>query len=356
MNDPVLILSDTHYHKFSQYASIDANGVNSRLADTLRATEHAFRHAVAAGASHLIHCGDTFHVRGNISPTVLNPVRDLYNKRLPELVNAHFINGNHDLETNDSKYVASAAHSLSNPHRGIIVHSSPTWLNINGFFYAMVPWESDLTKLRATIKSMSDQRAQATLILHAPLNGVIKGLPDHGLNPEEFAEYDFQRVFCGHYHNHKDYKIDENKFVTSVGALTHQNWGDVDSLAGFVLYDPEGNRITHHETPAPKFRRVSVTKLEDHDDDWYTDNYVKVVDGEFTDPSEIDAIRNSLITKGAKAVVVEGLTRKPTASRGAHTTSSAPTLHTILGDYMDRQYPGDEASKIEALKILGEVL
>ena len=358
MSTPVLIISDTHYHKFSQYASIDATGVNSRLADTLRATDEAFATLHALGGTKAVHCGDVFHVRGAIAPTVFNPVRDRYLKGASQI---HIINGNHDLESNDSIANASTAHSLMNPDRGVIVHSEPEWVTMHGYYYAMVPWESDLTKLRATIKTMSDAAltispsVMPTLILHAALNGVIKGLPDHGLEPEEFAAYNFQRVFCGHYHNHVDYDIGDGKRVTSVGALTHQNWGDTESKAGFLMYYPDRNVIEHYETHAPKFVKVPVDDLLTTDDSVFTDNFVKVTDGEFNDPSEIQTIRDSLIVRGAKAVAVEGLVRKPAVTRSGSTSTAAPTLASILGDYMDRQYPGDDLARNAALRILGEV-
>lgn len=85
------------------------------------------------------------------------------------------------------------------------------------------------------------------------------------------------------------------------------------------------------------------------------DNYIKVVGGKFTNPADIEAVRNELILRGAKAVIVEGFAKRPAVTRTGVASSSAPTLQSILGDYIDRNYPGDAATKTLALEMIGEV-
>jgi len=355
MSKPILIFSDPHYHDFTQFSTINAKGLNSRLADTLRATAQAYKHLDRAGGNQAICAGDIFHVRGKVKPSVLNPTSEMFRKlQFGAGLHTYAISGNHDLETDKSSALSSSITALRDV--GMQVWSDGPGSTIVGeVSVTFVPWEPDLNKLRKYIATEHPAHLgrPSALVLHAPLNGVIKGLPDHGLTPDDFKDCKYDKVFIGHYHNHKSFKIG-NCEVISVGALTHQNFGDVDNLAGYLLWYPDTGVIEHHVTAAPKFMRVAAEDVDDLTPAQVADNYIKVVDGEFDDEEEIQAIRDALILKGAKAIVVEGSAKRPAVTRGT-TSSAAPTIHSILGDYVQRTYPGDTATLAEALDILNEV-
>lgn len=78
MTLPYGVISDPHYHKWDSFSTTDADGLNSRLAIQLEATKEAAIAMKKAGCSHMLVAGDTFHVRGTVSPTVLNYVSDAY--------------------------------------------------------------------------------------------------------------------------------------------------------------------------------------------------------------------------------------------------------------------------------------
>lgn len=342
MTHPVLLISDTHYHNYSQYAQIAPSGVNTRLGDILRATLEAAK-AVGPGAT-IIHCGDVFHVRGSLPPSVLNPVVDMYAMLVRSGYKIHMISGNHDLETDQAARVSSSVSALEAV--GVNVIHKPGVTKIGDETWLFVPWIKDMDALRKVVRLHPTDN----LVIHAPLNGVITGIPDHGLSPNDFKGLGFKRVFCGHYHNHRRFGVGLTD-VFSVGALTHQNWGDVGSKAGYLILEPTG--VRHVETSAPKFIKVSADDIATHSDTYYADNYIKVVDGDFTDPADVQAVKDDLLLRGAKHVTVEGLTRRPVATRGVVKTGSAPTIETILGDYLDRTYPGDTDVKATALEIIG---
>jgi DNA repair exonuclease SbcCD nuclease subunit len=353
---PILIISDTHYHNFTQYASVTPSGVNTRLADIIRATIEAANALKTAGGKHIFHCGDMFHVRGNIPPTVLNPVMGMFKFLISQGFEITVISGNHDLETNDAADVSSTVTALRSIGVTVINKSTAIW--ISGHRYTFIPWMPKLADLRAEIAKPRvepgmGKPASDNLIIHAPLNGVIEGLPDHGLTPKDFDGLGFKFVFCGHYHNYKVMRTPDNEtFVVSVGALTHQNWGDVNSQAGYILFTPRGAvPLMQRETSAPKFIKVDILDLDKAP---VADNYVKVVGGSFTDNADIQAIRDDLTLRGAKGVVVEGMIARPTATRSA-VTRTAPTIHDVLADYIDRTYPGDADVKVEALDILKDI-
>src|SRR5690606_31807541 len=138
--------------------------------------------------------------------------------------------------------------------------------------------------------------------------------------------------------------------VVSVGALTHQNWGDVESQAGYIILG-EDDILTQSSTCAPKFIRIGNDRIDLANTETFADNYVKVI-GDYDDPSEIQAIKDRLTLAGAKAVVVDGTAAKPITTRGVRTTGTAPSLESILGEYLDRTFPGDAATKAMALEII----
>jgi hypothetical protein len=84
----------------------------------------------------------------------------------------------------------------------------------------MMPWIEGSTSFAQTAHRSPTRTRD--LIIHAPLNGVIRGLPDHGLDPVDVSKWGFRRVFTGHYHNHTA-PMDS---VISIGATTHQTWSD----------------------------------------------------------------------------------------------------------------------------------
>lgn len=76
--------------------------------------------------------GDTFHVRGTVSPTVLNYVSDAYEWIVKDLgLSVAMLAGNHDLETNDSVYSANAAAAqsrLAYRSSAVVSHTASNWV------------------------------------------------------------------------------------------------------------------------------------------------------------------------------------------------------------------------------------
>ena len=97
-------ISDTHLHNWSQFAIPTESGINSRLLQILKAIEEAAcaadYHAPAGVVPTVYHGGDLFHVRGSLTPSVLNAVLDFFKTIHRDYgVRFRMIAGNHDLET-----------------------------------------------------------------------------------------------------------------------------------------------------------------------------------------------------------------------------------------------------------------
>jgi hypothetical protein len=242
---PYSLSSDHHCHDWSVFSSITADGVNSRLQIILDELIRQAEVTKARGWGQMLLAGDLFHVRGKITPSVMNPTIATFKRICVEMgLKVAAIAGNHDLEDVFSNTLGNAMQALDEIP-GFTAITQPTVLD-GGVF--MVPWIQDLDELRKTM-AWGVGRA-GDLVIHAPVNGVIKGIPDHGLEADELKMLGYDRVFAGHYHN----QIDFGGGVWSIGATSHQNWSDPGTLAGWLMVDDNG--VGQIESNAPKFVNV----------------------------------------------------------------------------------------------------
>lgn len=295
---PYVLVSDVHCHNWSQFAKVGEDGVNTRLRIILDELKRAAETVLAAGGDSMRVAGDLFHVRGKIEPSVFNPTYDTFREITEMGVHVEIIPGNHDLEGANAERLGNAMQQLEQID-GVQVAVEP--LNDNAV--CMLPWIEDLDELREIAKKFADGR---DLIIHAPLNGVIKGIPDLGLDPDEVAAWGFKRVFIGHYHNHKQF----NGGVYSVGATTHQTWSDPGTKAGFLMVYED--RVEHIDSEAPKFINIDkMSELNPHNIGKVAGNYVRLrfVDAE---ESDVKAAKVKLENGNAAGWVDHSSKKRPT--------------------------------------------
>lgn len=261
----IAIVSDIHANDWSQYSKTDHEGVNTRLRSTLDELARAATEVQNAGGKDLIICGDIFHVRGSIDPEVLNPVQETVRGILESGVNIHAIPGNHDLKSKETTQLGSAIQTLSETfsmNAVFKVYNEPKIEIIAGKLFAFVPWFSTtdgLLKALDDIKLKCGASVQgAHVVMHAGIDGVVSGMPDHGLTAKILAAYGFNSIYSGHYHNRKNL----GDGIWSVGATTHQSWRDVGTKAGFMLLHDDGS-ISEFDTRAPKFLDLTGYSQDD---------------------------------------------------------------------------------------------
>ena len=165
------------------------------------------------------------------------------------------------------------------------------------------------------------------LVIHAGIDGVVTGMPDHGLTAKILGDFGFKHVFAGHYHNHK---VLEHG-VVSIGATTHHSWRDVDSKAGFLLV--EGDKIQFHATHAPRFIDISG---------WDEDDIKMEAPGNFIrfrgppmDAKDLEELRKWLSTLGAKGVQVDVAKVSASARSAASPASGARSLDDSVLAFVD---------------------
>lgn len=345
---PYGIISDSHHHQWSAFSTVNADGVNSRLQVLLDETKRCAAEVRLAGGNTLVHAGDLFHVRGNLAPSVLNPTIDCYRDIIKGGVDVILLAGNHDLEGKDAARVSSAITSLEGVGCKIINKT-----NYDAASYVdlvMIPWQQNIADLKAAIEFCDPaDRIDTDLIIHAPIDGVIKGLPDHGLTDDYLAKLGFHRVFAGHYHHHKNF----GNGVYSIGALAHHTWGDIGTKAGFLIVK-EGEPVRWFKSHAPEFIEVTAeTDLED---------VALLVDGNFvrvktslTKASEVEEVREFLTECGAKGVVVLAQKDATVTARTGSTISAGASIEVSVGDFIKtRAFANSERLAILCQDILKE--
>jgi hypothetical protein len=213
----------------------------------------------------------------------------------------------------------------------------------------MLPWshlESETKKMIEQVYEEAKEKGivgRIDLIIHAPLNKVISGIPDTGLDPDWLAGFGFRNVFCGHYHNHKSFCDGK---VWSIGASNHQNWGDVHSKAGVMLVAGKGENsiVKFKETTAPKFVEMDVnTKFPDFSN--VNGNFVKVKTVDLTAP-ECRALRDELMSDyGAKDVTVSNRVTAESEAGDRDVETSINSLEKSVYTYAKDKF-SDEVAKV----------
>lgn len=337
MTAPYLVVSDIHAHSWAAYSTTNSFGVNSRLQIILDELDRAADELEAAGGSTIVMAGDLFHQRGSIDPEVFNPVH----RMIENLINRGFIvlalPGNHDLKGKETTELGNAFQSMSGWSEFKIAIEPLLMQHVfdaktNGNLL-LVPWQSSNKSLMEILwehanAMETDARENTDVFIHAGIDGVIPGLPDHGLTAESLKELGFKRVFAGHYHNHK---VMEGGKVISIGATTQHTFSDLGAKAGFLLVYPD--RVEYRASNAPDF--VEITgDTEPEDIPAIVDgNYVRIRSMKLTD-AEIKDMREELVSLGAKGVTFQVAREVVSARTGAVATKSV-SLEASIDNYID---------------------
>jgi DNA repair exonuclease SbcCD nuclease subunit len=330
---PYALLADIHLHGWSAFSTIDKHGVNSRLAGLLSEIERAAEEVKKVGGNMLVIAGDLFHVRGKIAPSVLNPTVKAFRKILSDKTFSIVIMpGNHDLEGKTATEVNSAVTVLASI--GCFVVTKPTQCGFVGQQQVhMVPWIESVDDLHDYLDELREAKAKETdLILHAPVNGVIPGLPATGLRPHELADFGFRRVFAGHYHNHKEFPGQ----VFSIGALAHHTWSDIGSKAGFLIVHED--KVVWNKSHLPEFIEMAEDESEAEFEMRIPDNFVRMKIRS-TKNADMEAARKWALDRGAKGVIVLSV-REETKAREDSGVSikSGASLESSVADYVRAKF------------------
>ncbi len=343
MSKPWLLLSDIHAHNWSAFSTTLPNGLNSRLDWIIREIERAAAELKAAGGDTIVIAGDLFHTRGSIDPTTFNPIYEVFRKLCEQGFTIYAIPGNHDLAGRETTELGNAMQSLgalpcfsviTEPTNCALADPDKTPDDEVTPIAVLIPWRSSYKELAREARKIADdlgpeEAAEIDLVIHGGVNGVLLGMPDHGLDSAEVASWGFKRVFAGHYHN---FKSMEGGKVVSIGALTHQTWSDVNTKAGFLLVTDTS--VAYRATQAPAFVDIDADTEADDIPLLVDGNFVRIRDLSLTD-LEINQMRAEFERLGAKGIVFQVAKQTVSARTGAAPSAKAMSLRESLTKYID---------------------
>lgn len=322
------IVSDIHFHNWSAFSHDLESGMNSRLNFLISEVHKIAARLKAEGGNVIFIAGDVFHVRGSVAPSVLNPVQELFEYLTANGFQVHILAGNHDLEGKHSNRLGSAITALEKV--GCVCYSDGApKIALTGVNVGMVPWIENVDELKERIQQMRPKCSD--LIIHAPMNNVIKGLPDNGLDPQWLLDQGFRNVFSGHYHNHKDFFGS----VFSIGAIAHHTWGDVGSVAGSLLVDSETGEVQHIPSTCPSFIELTPDMSVEQMKERCFGNYVKARLNT-SDQKALQAVREALEDAGALGVVLVPEPKPKTTERQSSAVSKSMTLAESVSAFIDK--------------------
>ena len=325
---PYGIISDTHNHNWDSFSTVGSDGVNTRLRVILNEFVRCAEEVTAAGGDTIYHAGDLFHVRGSVAPSVLNPTLEVYRRVVDSGMRIIINAGNHDLEGKDASRIGSAITALEEVGC-IVINDERAGLKASENVI-LIPWNRDVAALKGQIQSAADifggKVDNIDLILHAPIDDVIVGLPPHGLVANDLAAFGFRFVFAGHYHHHKDF----GNGVYSVGACAHHTWSDVGSKAGFLIVS---DKVKWRSSRAPQFIDLS-SEMDPSDIPLIVDgNYVRARIAS-SKQKDIADLREYLTECGAIASVVLSQKETSVAPRVGATIAAGASIEASVSDFI----------------------
>lgn len=350
MTKPYGLVSDQHAHAWSQFATTDAAGVNTRLRAILSELVRAADEVLAAGGNTLVFAGDLFHTRGAIAPEVFNPTFFTIQAILAKGVKIIAIPGNHDLASKETTELGNAMQSLAGLDGFTVCTRVETHCSGDRNLL-MVPWVSTIDALKADLELRAGHTAAPAfdVIIHAGIDGVLSGVPASGLTPAYLAGLGFRRVFAGHYHNHCTFE--EGK-VVSIGATGHQTFSDIGTKAGFILVYPD--RIVHRASHCPSFVDISGETEADDIPLIVDGNFVRVRGMKLTD-RQINEFRAELLGMGAKGVSFNVERVTVAARAGEAIVTATATLEMSVDTYAaSKTFASDAAVRARCAAIMSE--
>lgn len=356
---PYLLVSDIHAHVWSAFATVDAAGLNSRLHIQLNELERAADELIKRGGNLMFIAGDLGHVRGSVDPEVFNPVHATLTAITAKGIIIIMIPGNHDLKGKETSELGNAFQTMGSiATKGgqvrVITKPKLVWKGDGGHHVAMIPWCSNLAALDAALNELEPSvilagKQNVDLIIHAGIDGVLDGVPSGGLSAVNVAGWGFKRVFAGHYHNHK---VMEGGDVISIGATTHQNWGDIGTKAGFVFVYPD--RIEWQASHAPEFVEISSEDAPEEIPLIVDGNYVRIRSMKLSD-AEIKTFRKELEGMGARGVSFQ-VAREAVVAREGAVAGKTSTLDESVDKFIGTLTDIDVAAvKTECADVLSHI-
>lgn len=325
----IAIISDVHFNAFKPFATYDC-GENSRLTEIVDAFREAVSLAAVNGCRALFVCGDLFHTRGALRPSVFNRVF-FEVEEAAEDMEIVIIPGNHDME--NYRGGATAVDTLAGI-RGVRVIKEPNMVEVGDLLVGGIPYIHDHAEFLREFAAMANDwpKVPDCFLIHQGVdNFATPGMPETTLTAERLATIFAGPIFTGHYHVAR-----KDGTVISPGSLVQHGFGETQEPKGVWLWDTDSGDIRLVPVAGPSFVTVATKKEAEQTDGCYVRVKADTL-------AKAEKIKAAAMEVGAKGVVIV-LDKKFTTAHASPLTLATPKEMLVAWLGMQPETKGREGA------------
>lgn len=253
------VTADLQFDSQPRYSTLNADGISTRLDDTLKCFAWIVETATARGCDGLLVLGDIFDSRTSVEVLVADQVCRAFRAASKHL-SAFVLVGNHDAalrhpRLNSLQMLAGAATVIEEPM-------------IVGGDVAAVPWYDRHEAVSEALREVKKSRAKC-LVSHVMVEGAVpkgKGIPLSWLDG-------WKTVLLGDVHEPKVLRASPR--IQYVGAPLQIDFGDAGGARGFTILETTTGKVEFVENEkSPRF--YLLTDANESTDEIRSEDFVRV--------------------------------------------------------------------------------
>lgn len=335
-----VVVSDTHFHDWTEFSKPDEEYVNSRLGEQIRAMEEVFQIARENDAD-IIFAGDLFHKRQSVNTRVFNPVYEVFEDNSD--VTVYGIPGNHDKVSNSIH--AESSIDIFNYIENTRISTEIEEIELDDTNLFMVPYGDEVEDIKEQLKEYEPVEGKANiLVAHLGVSGSVTGSGGHRLEGafsyEDLQPDKFDYILLGHYH--RPQALQGNGNHVYVGTLVQNNFGEEGHDTGVVIVDTQEETIVRRTIATTKFVTIDGNEIPEDIEQVIDNAYVRFTGNR----SQAKALENVVEDMSNIRVNIE--TVKEVETRIDIGEDMSPT--TITEKYMEEYYPDSTEKAVECVR------
>lgn len=335
-----IVISDTHFHNWTEFSKPDDKYGNSRLGEQLKVLEEVFDIARDNNAS-IIFAGDLFHKRQSVDTRVFNAVYEAFENNRDVMV--YGIPGNHD-KVNNSLHSDSSLDTFQYINNTKI-YTEMSHEDMGDVTFTMIPYGDEVEEIKEYLNNVKVTKDKPNiLVAHLGVSGSIAGKGGHRLEGaftyEDLHPEKFDYILLGHYH--RPQVLQENDKHVYVGTLTQNNFGEEGHETGPILVDTEKGTLERIPVESTKFVTIEGSNIPDNIEKILENSYVR-----FTgDRGQARALENTVDDLTNVRINIEEIMEVDTRIEIDKTTDPV----VITEKYMEKYYPDATEEALECIR------
>lgn len=247
----VYFFSDCHFHNWEKLASINEDGVNTRLIEQIETVSQITEKLT--GSDIVIYLGDWLHAQGK---SINRDVYHLAYSAFEDIASRSkliMIPGNHDVYKNRV--------GILRPFRKIakVVDSPMVYTHYGENLYC-IPYTARREEFLGMLKYLGGKEGPKILCSHVGISGAKIGFFEipakEPLRAKDILD-ECDLAILGHYHKHQTV----HDFIHYVGSPYQIDFSEMGIEKGYMTWD--GDKMEFHNLLSPKFWVVIINKRKD---------------------------------------------------------------------------------------------